>query len=125
MKPFFKILASIFALLFIVSAALQYNDPDPYFWYAIYLFAAVLCVLFIFGKLPFWLATLAAVGFIIGGIFAWPETFEGVQIGDGDIRNIEEGRESLGLFIIAFVMLLLALRIRNAKRIKHQDQILS
>jgi hypothetical protein len=33
----------IFCLLFIFSAALQYNDPDPYIWMPIYLYGAVLC----------------------------------------------------------------------------------
>lgn len=33
----------IFCFLFIVSAALQYNDPDPYLWMPIYLFGASAC----------------------------------------------------------------------------------
>lgn len=35
----------LFAFLFLVSAGLQYNDPDPYLWMPIYLFGAVLCFL--------------------------------------------------------------------------------
>lgn len=38
-----KILNIIFIFIFIVCAALQYNDPDPYIWIPIYLFAAWLC----------------------------------------------------------------------------------
>ena len=38
-----KIFNLIFAFLFVVFAALQYNDPDPYLWVPIYLYAAVLC----------------------------------------------------------------------------------
>ena len=34
-----------FCAVFIVFAALQYNDPDPYLWIPIYLYAAVLCYL--------------------------------------------------------------------------------
>lgn len=33
----------IFCLLFILSAALQYNDPDPYIWVPIYLYGAWFC----------------------------------------------------------------------------------
>jgi hypothetical protein len=33
----------IFTILFLVSAALQYNDPDPYLWIPIYLLGAYLC----------------------------------------------------------------------------------
>ena len=38
-----KIFNLIFFLLFILFAALQYNDPDPYLWIPLYLFAAALC----------------------------------------------------------------------------------
>ncbi len=38
-----KILNLIFCILFIIFAALQYNDPDPFVWMPIYLFAAFLC----------------------------------------------------------------------------------
>jgi hypothetical protein len=40
----------IFCFLFIFSAALQYNDPDPYVWMPIYLYTAVLCWLAFRGK---------------------------------------------------------------------------
>src|SRR3712207_1241002 len=32
-----------FIILFLLFAALQYNDPDPFIWIPIYLFAAFLC----------------------------------------------------------------------------------
>jgi Transmembrane family 220, helix len=38
-----KILNLILCILFVVFAALQYNDPDPFIWIPIYLFAAFLC----------------------------------------------------------------------------------
>ena len=38
-----KIFNIIFIVLFFISAVLQYNDPDPYLWIPIYLFAAYLC----------------------------------------------------------------------------------
>jgi len=38
-----KIFNLLFCLLFIFSAALQYNDPDPYLWMPIYLYGAALC----------------------------------------------------------------------------------
>lgn len=33
----------IFTFLFILFAGLQYNDPDPFLWIPIYLYAAFLC----------------------------------------------------------------------------------
>jgi hypothetical protein len=38
-----KILNYAFVVFFIIGAALQYNDPDPWLWIPIYLYAAVLC----------------------------------------------------------------------------------
>jgi len=38
-----KVFNIFFCFVFIVFAALQYNDPDPYIWMPIYLYAAVLC----------------------------------------------------------------------------------
>ena len=38
-----KVFNLIFCLLFVISAVLQYNDPDPYIWIPIYMYGAVLC----------------------------------------------------------------------------------
>jgi heme/copper-type cytochrome/quinol oxidase subunit 1 len=38
-----KIFNILFVVLFVFSAALQYNDPDPYLWIPIYLYGAALC----------------------------------------------------------------------------------
>jgi hypothetical protein len=38
-----KILNTIFIILFILFAGLQYNDPDPYIWAPIYLYGAFVC----------------------------------------------------------------------------------
>jgi len=116
MKIFFKILAVIFALLFAWSAYLQNNDPDALLWYAIYGVAALGSFMFALGKLPFMVAAILCVANLIGGFIAWPETFEGFEIGAGDIVNIERGREASGLLIVAAVFLMYALRIRYKKK---------
>ncbi len=38
-----RIFNLIAAILFLLSAFLQYNDPDPYLWMPIYLYGAILC----------------------------------------------------------------------------------
>lgn len=40
-----KLFNLIFFILFLLFAALQYNDPDPYIWIPIYVYAAALCML--------------------------------------------------------------------------------
>jgi peptidoglycan/LPS O-acetylase OafA/YrhL len=110
-----KIAAAVFALLFIVSALVQYNDPDPYLWYFIYGMAAVISLMYILDRLPFWVALIAGIACLAGVIFTWPQQFEGVTIGQGDIKNIEEGREALGLLITALVMMGYAILLRGKR----------
>ena len=38
-----RIINMAFIVVFVLSAALQYNDPDPYIWMPIYLYGAFLC----------------------------------------------------------------------------------
>ena len=38
-----RIFNVVFILVFVLSAALQYNDPDPYVWMPLYLYGAFLC----------------------------------------------------------------------------------
>ncbi|HYF02814.1 MAG TPA: transmembrane 220 family protein [Patescibacteria group bacterium] len=38
-----KVLNVFFIVLFILSAAVQYNDPDPYVWVPLYLYGAYMC----------------------------------------------------------------------------------
>lgn len=116
MKTFFNTIAVIFAMLFAWSAFLQNNDPDALLWYAIYGLAAVGSFVFALGRLNVMVATLLYVAYLIGGLVSWPETFEGFEIGTGDIINIERGREACGLLIVAGVFLVYALRIRHKNK---------
>jgi hypothetical protein len=49
-----KILNFIRAALFIVSAGLQINDPDPLLWIGLYLAVGLICLLAAFGKYNRW-----------------------------------------------------------------------
>ncbi|MEH6406331.1 MAG: transmembrane 220 family protein [Leeuwenhoekiella sp.] len=114
MKTFFKIFAALFAILFAWAAYLQNNDPDAFLWYLIYGSASLACISFIFRKLHFTIALLLAIVYLVGAIFNWPAKFEGVSIGGGDITNVEQGRESLGLLINCIVLGVLAWRIKRS-----------
>ncbi len=103
------------ALLFISFAAMQYNDPDPALWVSIYLVAATLSILAAFGKLPLIVMALACAACVIGAFYIWPEKYEGLEVGGGDIKNIEEAREALGLLLIGLVMFLYAIMPGRAK----------
>ncbi|MGB5818324.1 MAG: transmembrane 220 family protein [Saonia sp.] len=118
MQTFFKTLSIVFALLFIWAAYVQYNDPDALQWYMIYGLAALASILVFMKKLNFITALVLFIGYIIGAFMMWPQKFEGVTIGEGDIVNIERGREALGLLIVAGVMLMYAFWIRYTKKSK-------
>ncbi|MFD1187701.1 transmembrane 220 family protein [Pontibacter rugosus] len=98
---FSKLLAFLFGLAFLSFVVLQYNDPDPALWMAVYGVAAILCFMTAVGKLPPRIRWSAAMLYTAGAILAWPERFEGIYIGGGDIKNIEEAREALGLLLCA------------------------
>lgn len=115
MKVFFKVFSLLFFVFFTYAACVQWNDPDAIIWYVIYGVAALASILFFFNKLPFWISIFLFVIYLLGVFIDWPSQFEGVKIGEGDIKNIEEGRESLGLLITAFAMLVYAIRIRKSK----------
>ena len=38
-----KLFNYLFVLIFILFAAVQYNDPDPYLWIPIYIYVAFIC----------------------------------------------------------------------------------
>jgi len=118
MKYLFKVLTILFGILFIVSAALQYNDPDPLIWIIIWGLSGLITLAYAFNRVSFLTPMIAGIAALIGFFYCYPEKFEGFEIGAGDIKNIEEAREAFGLLIIAVVMLILALRgwlIRKSK----------
>ena len=51
------------ALIFILFAFVQLNDPDPFIWFFIYLLTAILCTVSIFRKTP--LALLYGFGLVL------------------------------------------------------------
>ncbi len=106
MKNILKLLAIVFTGYFVWAAYMNSNDLDATLWYFIYGIAAIASLLFIAEKLPKIVYLVLAVGYVGVAFYFWPETYEGVTIGEGDIKNIEEGREALGLLINAVVMAL-------------------
>lgn len=118
MKLLFKILGFLFAVLFLISAILQYNDPDAFIWIVIWGFAALFSLAFALNRISFAPLFFSGVMALGGFFYCYPEKFEGFEIGAGDIKNVEEGREAFGLFIIAIVLLTFAIRIYLTRKSK-------
>jgi hypothetical protein len=122
-----RFLGAFFGLLFISFAVFQYNDPDPLLWMSIYLVAAALSVAAGFGKVSNAVLVTASIVYAIGTIYWWPEQFEGVGDSMRDaatgalLKNVEEGRESLGLAICSVAMLCFVLLPRYSNRSEAVD----
>jgi len=111
-----KIVNSIFLLLFVVSAGLQYNDPDPALWILIYLYAALNCY-FSIRKLYYPLINLTGMVLLFiyavflffdkDGVLTWITEHKAENIA-GSMKAstpwIEETREFFGLAIIIAIM---------------------
>lgn len=107
-----------FCVLFIVFAGLQYNDPDPYVWMPIYLYAAVLCWLAFKGKFypKLYLLGIAVYSlyaaylfFSEDGMLDWMQEHEAEDIAEEMKATkpwIEATREVLGLLILIVVLLI-------------------
>ena len=111
-----KVFNLIFTFLFVVFAALQYNDPDPYVWVPIYLYAAVLC--WMASRNRFYskayltgivLYTIYAVYKIFdqNGLIDWVSVHHAENIAEtmkAEKPWVEESREFFGLVILIAVL---------------------
>jgi len=106
----------IFVVLFIIFAGLQYNDPDPYVWMPIYLYAAAMCYyaarkqfyrkLYLVGIAVY--AVYAGYLFVAkDGVIDWVTQHQAENIAQTMKATkpwIEETREFFGLFICIGVL---------------------
>lgn len=112
-----KLFNLLFVILFIISAGLQYNDPDPYLWMPIYLYGAVLCWLAVRNKFFPNAYLFGIVGYVIyaailffekDGVLDWYKNHNSenlVQTMKATKPWIEATREFLGLVILIAVFL--------------------
>ena len=65
----FKAVNGVFLLLFLASAGVQYNDPDPLLWIALYGGAATACLLSFTNWPHLWLLWALVVGPALGAVY--------------------------------------------------------
>ncbi len=118
----------LFIILFILFAFLQYNDPDPYIWVSIYLYAAFLCyiaitkrynpILYIFG-LAVYLSYGLYLFFEKSGVLNWATEHNAesiIQTMKAEKPWIEATREFGGLMIVIIVLLINLLWLRKNRK---------
>lgn len=122
-----KALNVFYIVIFVLFAALQYNDPDPYIWMPIYLYAAFLCFtatkrnynksLYIIG-LVVYIAYAVYLFFDKSGVLNWAEEHHAenlVQTMKATKPWIEESREFGGLFIVIIVLIINMIWLKKEK----------
>ncbi|WP_291402471.1 transmembrane 220 family protein [Daejeonella sp.] len=125
-----KIFNLVFCLLFIVSAGLQYNDPDPYLWIPIYLIGALISFKafqgVFFPRLSFLFSGLLFIYSIYlffdrYGVLTWIVDHQAENIA-GSMKAttpwIEETREFFGLIILIIMTMANYIHLRYFNR-KH------
>ena len=113
-----RLFAIVMALVFLVFAGLQYNDPDPYIWIPIYLYLVLLSVLVLNRSVSKVVLFVSALAFLIGSVYMWPAHWEGVALKNGmKTVNIEEGRESLGLAMGCVTLLIYGLAVSSRREV--------
>lgn len=110
-----KVANLVMLAAFVFGVIVQYNDPDPARWMAMYGAAALACGLYAAGRklwivpamvlvmAAIWAATLAPAAL---GKVGFGELFEAFEMKD---ERVEIGREFGGLMIIAAWMLVLTI----------------
>ena len=111
-----KITSSLFTLLFLLFAAVQINDPDPFYWILIYLVMATFSILAFMDQYypKLLLVAIGGYGFaawgLLPGVGEWLSSENPALLLDNVAKMehpfIEEAREFLGLLICLAVLIL-------------------
>ena len=118
-----KILNFILTAVFVLFAAVQYNDPDPHIWIPIYLFPAAVCFYAAKGQYN---KTYILIGLIPMTLFMFdyiPDFIDWIKMGEPSIVEtmkaekpyVELTREFGGLVICVVVLVFQYFRARRTE----------
>ena len=123
-----------FIILFLASAVLQYNDPDPYIWIPLYIYGAFLCyqsirkiyqpLLFVIG-ISICLLYATYLFFNETGVLAWIKEHDAENIAQSMKATkpwIEETREFFGLLILITALILNTVFLRRQQKLNNLKQ---
>jgi len=120
-RKVFAIANGIMAAMFLLSAVLQYNDPDPLRWIALYAAAALACLVAARTPSGWWLAALVGAVSLVWAVVLSPVLPE-MRLDElarkmkAETPRIELSRELLGLVIVSawMVVVIVVPRRRSA-----------
>lgn len=120
-----RVINFLLALMFLVFAFLQVNDPDPALWILIYGAMSVVCMMAIFESYNRKLLVALIMLFGVYCYFLWPGISEWLRQEDKSVLfddvmkmehlYIEESREFLGLIMSMVVVLFYIIRSYRSK----------
>lgn len=105
-RPLQRIANGIMFVLFVLGAAVQYNDPDPVLWMTVYGAGALCCALYLADLLPVLLSGLVAGACFVSALYLLAQILFGPiafldSTGQEMLGLMEETREMLGFLITA------------------------
>jgi hypothetical protein len=107
-------------LVFALAAFVQWNDPDPLPWIALYALAALLSLAAAAGRFWLWPSVAAAGLYLVGVLSLLPALADAraSAFTSWKMRDVsdEEAREALGLAICAAWMVVLIVRAMAERR---------
>lgn len=105
-KSLMKYFLYILIVIYVLSAAVQYNDPDPWVWILSYLLPAGLCYYRSLGRGDKILYFSIGLVYLLWAANQFPPQWEGLMLENLTMKtmNVELGRESLGLGMCAIGM---------------------
>lgn len=117
-----RVIALLIAALFVLSAALQLNDPDPLLWFVVYSVVAILWGMAAFGRFYRPLTVVLLLLLTVWMLTFVPDFVEWIRMGmptligsmEAEEPHIELVREFGGLFL-AVAALVYLLRVGRQK----------
>jgi len=119
MRKTISILNPWMSVIFAICVALQWNDPDPYFWMPMYGAAMVACILQSLKRLRPWMSAVVGLVALVWAVALAPDALGHASFGDmfqsmkASNPSIETAREFGGLLIVAAWMAILTLGARR------------
>ena len=105
-----KLVWYLLAAVFLLSAALQFNDPDPLYWSVAYSAAALACARFAIGSGPRTLVWLV-LGVTLAGVLSTAPGFAGWLREGGSLTAdmgqpyVEQAREFIGIGVASVALI--------------------
>ena len=92
---------NVLAVLFILFALVQLNDPDPWMRFSLYLINALTLLGVANQKISILISSIMCLTCLILAYIHWPPTFEGFEGDMNQHPHIELAREAAGLLLVS------------------------